>query len=160
MRPDPPWRELQADPVCQLRGPSLCRHPRVPSVAGAAEDCHNHGILPNNPLEAHSGSSSARGDSGGADLCKRGEGPPRAAPPPARPIPAPRKSRRQPLQGLQSTSAAAPMALPVATAVPEAPPAEAATLAAQPAAIAPRRPACFAHGSCGPACCDSRVASS
>ncbi|KAH7934471.1 hypothetical protein HPB51_029163 [Rhipicephalus microplus] len=58
-------------------------------------------------------------------------------PPPARPIPAPRKSRRQPLQGLQSTSAAAPMALPVATAVPEAPPAAAATLAAQPAAIAP-----------------------
>ncbi|KAH8034907.1 hypothetical protein HPB51_003194 [Rhipicephalus microplus] len=57
--------------------------------------------------------------------------------PPARPIPAPRKSRRQPLQGLQSTSAAAPMALPVATAVPEAPPAAAATPAAQPAAIAP-----------------------
>ncbi|KAL3209478.1 hypothetical protein MRX96_009213 [Rhipicephalus microplus] len=71
--------------------------------------------------------------------------------PPARPIPAPRKSRRQPLQGLQSTSAAAPMALPVATAVPEAPPAAAATPAAQPAAIAPRRPACCAHGSCGPA---------
>ncbi|KAL3190468.1 hypothetical protein MRX96_019986 [Rhipicephalus microplus] len=80
--------------------------------------------------------------------------------PPARPIPAPRKSRRQPLQGLQYTSAAAPMALPVATTVPEAPPAAAATPAAQPAAIAPRRPACCAHGSCGPACCDSRVASS
>ncbi|KAL3244781.1 hypothetical protein MRX96_018584 [Rhipicephalus microplus] len=80
--------------------------------------------------------------------------------PPARPIPAPPKSRRQPLQGLQSTSAAAPMALPVATAVPEAPPAATATPAAQPAAIAPRRPACCAHGSCGPACCDSRVASS
>ncbi|KAH7934699.1 hypothetical protein HPB51_028936 [Rhipicephalus microplus] len=61
MRPDPPWRELQADPVCELRGPSLCR-PQSPSVAGAAEDCHNHGILPNNPLEAHSGSSGARGD--------------------------------------------------------------------------------------------------
>ncbi|KAL3255541.1 hypothetical protein MRX96_017443 [Rhipicephalus microplus] len=81
MRSDPPWRELQADPVCQLREPSLCRHPRVPSVAGAAEDCHNNGILPNHPLEAHSGSSGARGDSGGADLCKRGEGPPHAAPP-------------------------------------------------------------------------------
>ncbi|KAH8009375.1 hypothetical protein HPB51_015698 [Rhipicephalus microplus] len=57
--------------------------------------------------------------------------------PPARSIPAPRKSRRQPLQGPQSTSAAAPMALPVATPVPEAPPAAAATPAAQPAAIAP-----------------------
>ncbi|KAL3188548.1 hypothetical protein MRX96_003508 [Rhipicephalus microplus] len=141
-------------------GPHSADTPECPPVAGAAEDCHNHGILPNHHLEALSGSSGARGDSGGTDLCKRGEGPPRAAPPPARPIPAPRKSRRQPLQGLQSTSAAAPMALPVATAVPEAPPAAAATLAAQPAAIAPRRPACCAHGSCGPACCDSRVASS
>ncbi|KAH7950556.1 hypothetical protein HPB51_028409 [Rhipicephalus microplus] len=65
------------------------------------------------------------------------KGHPAPPPPPARPIPAPRKSRRQPLQGLQSTSAAAHMALPVATGVPEAPPAAAATPAAQPAAIAP-----------------------
>ncbi|KAL3192007.1 hypothetical protein MRX96_018126 [Rhipicephalus microplus] len=82
MWPDPPGRELQTDPapVCQLRGPSLWRHPGVPPVAGAAEGCHNHGIFPNHPLEARSGSGGAGGDSGGADLCKRGEGPPCAAP--------------------------------------------------------------------------------
>ncbi|KAL3191247.1 hypothetical protein MRX96_018815 [Rhipicephalus microplus] len=58
-------------------------------------------------------------------------------PPPARPIPAPRKSRRQPLQGQQFTGTAASIALPAATAVPEAPPAAAAILVAQPAAVVP-----------------------
>ncbi|KAL3188360.1 hypothetical protein MRX96_023026 [Rhipicephalus microplus] len=89
MWPDPPGRELQTDPdlVCQMRGPTLCGHPGVPPVAGAAEGCHYHGIFPNHPLETCSGSGSARGDSGGADLCERGEGPPLAAPPPLRPDP-------------------------------------------------------------------------
>ncbi|KAL3179159.1 hypothetical protein MRX96_038257 [Rhipicephalus microplus] len=116
------------------------RHPGLPPVAGAAEGCHSHGIFPKHPLETCSGSGSARGDSGGPDFCERGEGPPFAAPPPhsgQTHCPAPRKSRRQPLQGQQFTGTAAPMALPAATAVPEAQPAAAATLAAQPAAIVP-----------------------
>ncbi|KAL3196814.1 hypothetical protein MRX96_045085 [Rhipicephalus microplus] len=129
----------QTRPRCvNCGGPHSADTPDCPPVAGAAEGCHYHGIFPNHPLEARSGSNGARGDSGGADLCKRGEGPPCAAPPPARPIPVLRKSRRQPLlQELQSTGTAAPMALPVATAVPEAPPAAAATLAAQPTATVP-----------------------
>ncbi|KAL3204364.1 hypothetical protein MRX96_041235 [Rhipicephalus microplus] len=84
---------------------------------GEAEGCQYHGIFPNYPLEACSGSGGARGDSGNADLCERGEGPPFAPPPLARPIPAPRESRRQPLEGQQSTGTAAPMDLPAATAV-------------------------------------------
>ncbi|KAL3209355.1 hypothetical protein MRX96_052386 [Rhipicephalus microplus] len=75
----------QTRPRCvNCGGPHSADTPECPPVAGAAEGCHYHGIFPNHPLEACSGSGGARGDSGGADLCKRGEGPPFAAPPPLR----------------------------------------------------------------------------
>ncbi|KAL3226182.1 hypothetical protein MRX96_025217 [Rhipicephalus microplus] len=61
-------------------GPHSADTPECPPVAGAAEGCHNHGIFSNHPLEARNGSGGARGNSGGADLCKRGEGPPCATP--------------------------------------------------------------------------------
>ncbi|KAL3189191.1 hypothetical protein MRX96_022024 [Rhipicephalus microplus] len=67
--------------VSTAGGPHSADTPECPPVAGAAEGCHYHGIFPNHPLEACSGSGGARRDSGGADLCKRGEGPPFTAPP-------------------------------------------------------------------------------
>nr|XP_037288245.1 oleosin-B6-like [Rhipicephalus microplus] len=107
-------------------------------MAGAAEGCHCHGIFPNHPLETCSGSGGARGDSGGADLCERGEGPPFAAPPPSgQTNPGASQISSPATPGTAVPGSAAPKALPAATAVPEAAPAAAVTLVAQPAAIVP-----------------------
>ncbi|KAL3245901.1 hypothetical protein MRX96_058107 [Rhipicephalus microplus] len=139
MWPDPPGRELQTDPasVCQLRGPTLYRHPGVPPVAGAAEGATIM-ISSRTILSRRAVAAAVREEIQEArNFASVVKGHPSAPPPPARPILAPRKYRRQPLQGQQFTGTAAPMALPAVTAVPEGPPAATVTLAAQPAAIVP-----------------------
>ncbi|KAH7971986.1 hypothetical protein HPB52_004749 [Rhipicephalus sanguineus] len=76
MWPDPPGRELPTATasVCQLRWPTLRRHPGVPPVAGAAQGCLHNGVLFHHPLEARSCSGGTGGDPGSAHLCERSEG--------------------------------------------------------------------------------------